>query len=493
MAALQLAPEQRLELEALVASEDTDPLLRRRAQILLLADGRVGPGLNAEAISRELSVGRALVENTCRRLVEKGLDSALKRRPPQALAVPPLIADPTERTVTLSLMAADQPVELQLLIGDEPHRDFHLEAGEVRAVVVDGLSPGTVHDYRLEARAHDAEDVYCGRLTTRRRPGSSFRFAVLADVHLPIFALNQWLDKTGGPLAAMIRFGRARGKIAGILRRVLASIRDLDVDFVVSLGDLVHIAVDTPRSHLPPPDLRTAYRDLRSLLGPTTSQTALFTVLGNWDGENGWIAEPFRRAARTARLEALPTPKGRSYYSWTWGDALLIVLDATGFTTRAPKLEEGGEHAWTLGDAQLKWLEQTLASSSRRFKFLFMHHPVAGNGGDDINTAYARGGGRAAHRGEQTVVQELAERHGVQIIFHGHDHVFVDMTVNGVHYTLPGSAGAPWKLTADATGYESFDRRSGFATVEVAPDGVRVDFRGIDGERFDGYAIAPEP
>ena len=38
-------------------------------------------------------------------------------------------------------------------------------------------------------------------------------------------------------------------------------------------------------------------------------------------------------------------------------------------------------------------------------------------------------------------------RHGVQIFFYAHDHVFTDMVVDGIHYTLPGSAGAPWKFT----------------------------------------------
>jgi len=33
----------------------------------------------------------------------------------------------------------------------------------------------------------------------------------------------------------------------------------------------------------------------------------------------------------------------------------------------------------------------------------------------------------------------------VQIFFYAHDHVFTDMVVDGIHYTLPGSAGAPWK------------------------------------------------
>ena len=488
MAILQLSPEHRDELKTLSVSGEVDSLMRRRARILLLADGGEGTGLDVDEICRELKIGRALVQNTCRRLVEKGLDAALKRAKPQALAAPPLVATPTERSVGLSLLAADRAVDLRLELGAS-HEILHLAPKEARTVQVDGLAPGERRSYHLEARSDEVTSTYTGTLTADPGPGTTFRFAVLADVHLPILAMNQWLDRKSGPLAALIRYGRARGQVADVLRRVLASIRCLDVDFVVSLGDLLHVAAQSPKPRVPLPDLQGAYEDLRNLIGELGTDTPFFPVLGNWDGESGWIAEPLRRAARQARAGALPTPDDRSYYAWTWGDALFVALDVTGFTTREPRPGGGQPPPWTLGADQWEWLDKTLASSDRRHKFLFMHHPLAGHGGDADNTAYARGGGRAADRGEQAVVQGLAERHGVRIIFHGHDHVFVDMAVRGVRYTLPGSAGAPWKFTGESTGYETFDRRSGFATVDVSADAVTVDFRDVEGERFDGYVL----
>lgn len=484
MAILELTPEQRAELEALSAPDAVAPLVGRRARILLLADGGEGPGLDLDEICKELKIGRALVRNTCRRLVEKDLDAALKRPKLRALAAPPLVAEPTPRSVGLGLLAGARPVDLRLDVGTR-HEELRLAAKEARTVIIDGLSPGERRSYRLQARTEDVTDTYNGILRACPEPGAEFRFAVLADVHLPILAMNQWLDRKSGPLAALIRYGRARGQVADVLRRVLRSIRRLEVDFVVSLGDLLHVAAQTPDPRMPLPDLQGAYEDLRSLLGELGSDTPFFPVLGNWDGESGWLAEPLRRAARQARVRSLPTPNGRSYFTWTWGDALFVALDVTGFTTREPR--PGGEPPWTLGAEQWEWLEATLKSSGHRFKILFMHHPLAGHGGDADNTAYARGGGRAADRGEQAVIQGLAERHGVQIIFYGHDHVFVDTTVRGVHYTLPGSAGAPWKFTGESTGYETFDRRSGFATVEVSADRLQVDFRDVDGERFGGY------
>src|SRR4029079_10112523 len=96
---------------------------------------------------------------------------------------------------------------------------------------------------------------------------------------------------------------------------------------------------------------------------------------------------------------------------------------------------------WTLGQAQLDWLRQTLASSRSKWKFLLIHHPGGGNAGDEANSAYGRGGGRAALVGEQAIVHQMMRDYGVQIFFYGHDHVFTDMVVDGIHYWLPGSAG----------------------------------------------------
>ena len=78
--------------------------------------------------------------------------------------------------------------------------------------------------------------------------------------------------------------------------------------------------------------------------------------------------------------------------------------------------------------------------------------------------------------GEQAVVHELMLKYGVQIFFYGHDHVFMDMVVDGIHYTLPGSAGAPWKFVTDETGYNEYRPESGFGRVTVTPQNILVEF-----------------
>jgi predicted phosphodiesterase len=78
---------------------------------------------------------------------------------------------------------------------------------------------------------------------------------------------------------------------------------------------------------------------------------------------------------------------------------------------------------------------------------------------------------------------------GAQIFFYGHDHVFTDMVVDGIHYMLPGSAGAPWKFEEAETGYTQSWLDSGYARVHVTPDRVQVDFVAMGGRVLTSYTL----
>ena len=415
-------------------------------------------------------------------------------------AVPPIVGRPTAGSVTLNVVAGRVPVavELRLEPSGEARLEAELEREEARDLVIDGLDAGTEYRYRITARGDGREEVAAGRFVTRRPPGSAFTFALFSDTHLPAPA-PEWTDPKTAELflPEIVDYLGARMEVGTTIRRAMAAIREREVDFAVGLGDLVHYwhGFNDPFPSVEVADF--AYLDLRAHYGQATAETAFFAVVGNWDGESGWQPERLRRLAREARMRYLPNPDPATYpegggpyedyYAWTWGDALFVVLNVASYTPTAHTLSEdddGTADDWTLGDEQLAWLTATLGRSEERFKLIFIHHPVGGRGGDERNSAYGRGGGRAATVGEQARVHGLMLEHGVQGFFYGHDHVFTDMVVDGVHYTLPGSAGAPWKFPAEETGYEDFDERSGFALVHVDPDGIAVEFLDLDGKVF---------
>jgi len=61
--------------------------------------------------------------------------------------------------------------------------------------------------------------------------------------------------------------------------------------------------------------------------------------------------------------------------------------------------------------------------------------------------------------------------------------------VDGIHYLLPGSAGAPWKFDSWQTGYTHYWPDSGYARVSVAPDRAQVDLVSIDGDVLEALSL----
>lgn len=175
-------------------------------------------------------------------------------------------------------------------------------------------------------------------------------------------------------------------------------------------------------------------------------------------GENGWQPADQKDWARKARLDHVPTPlpttypEGGStqgdYYTFTWGKVLCVVLNVTGHKLGS---KVGRRDDWTLGEAQKRWLETTPKTSHALWKLIFIHHAV-GDSPDEHNARYGHGG-LGTGVGEQAQVHDWMKKYGVQAFFYGHDHVFTDTVVDGIHYICPGSAGAPWKFDRSDTGY----------------------------------------
>ncbi len=361
-------------------------------------------------------------------------------------------------------------------------------ADDVAQWSFDGLEPGSAYEYEIVTADGDQEtQQYQGELTTRRDPGTEFTFALITDSHI------QPREVTAGDSSTV-------NSEEITLSQVAPEVEAFKPDFVINLGDKLDFHPFGFND--PPPDgvyTRQAYLNYRRLLGDALGNAFQFGVIGNWDGENGNYTQEEIDRSREQRLLYAPGPdpdtypEGGSdtqdYYAFTWGDALFVVLNVMTYTHTAHLLEPGPADDWTLGDAQLAWLRATLENASSRWKFLFIHHPVGGAAGDDANSAYGRGGGQAAHVGEQAVVHDLMRQHGVQIFFYGHDHVFTDEVVDGIHYTLPGSAGAPWKFDSSQTGYATYWPDSGYARVHVNPDIVQVEMVSVDGNVLDSYEL----
>ena len=419
----------------------------------------------------------------------------------------PLIFTPTANGFGLSVVLRNgAPSALRARVRDEARSEWTLvgvptsPAPDIAQWSVTGLEPGRRYAYEIcvggngtDVASACASVLYAGSAVTTRAPGTTFTFAALADSHIaprdPI--------PPGSTIPA-----DSYGTMEATLHAVTADIAAADPDFVINMGDLLDYHIFG--FNTPPPTsgwARLAYLNYRRMMGGTLGRAAHFPVIGNWDGESGCNTDEEVQRSLSQRLLYAPAPPpgtypeggsaNQDYYAFTWGDALFVVLNVMTYTPTCHLLDfnSGRPEDWTLGPEQLAWLERTLRNATSKWRFTFIHHTVGGSAGDEINSAYGRGGGQAAKVGEQAIVHDLLMRHGVQVFFYAHDHVFTDMVVDGIHYTLPGSAGAPWKFITAETGYSSYWPESGYGRVTVGPTRVTVDFVAMGGAVLSSYTL----
>ena len=412
--------------------------------------------------------------------------------PPTGLVGAPLAFSPTAHGFGLNAVVAqgDPPLLVAHVRAAGTATWSDLAAATARGTDVaqwwfEGLAAGLRYEYEILAPdAGGQVRLYSGSAVTQRPPGDSFTFALITDSHI---GADLEFSNQGDPT---------------VLATVSAEVDAAAPDFVLHLGDMLDF--HQYGFNDPPPDAtvtRAAYLNYRTLLGDTIGRAAHFATIGNWEGEDGtYTAEEFERSL-SQRFLYVPNPSpatypesgnaNQDYYAFTWGDALFIVLNVMSYTSTAHLLGTypGLPDDWTLGAAQLAWLQMTLANATSKWRFLCIHHAVGGAAGDDINSAYGRGGGQAAYVGEQARVHQLMLQYGAQIFFYGHDHVFADMEVDGIRYTLPGNAGAIWMFSPAETGYTESWLEYGWGRVTVSPEQVHVQFLKMGGEMLYEYTV----
>jgi hypothetical protein len=411
----------------------------------------------------------------------------------------PLVFAPTPAGfgVSVALRTGD-PAGLILQVQPDPEGGWMdvagptLPAADVAQWTVTGLPAGQRVPYRVIPR-DGTTPLYTGSAVTERPPGTPFTFALIADTHI----------EPHDPIPPGVAIANdGWGSMDQTMLQVMPMVSAAAPDFLLNLGDLLDYHIFG--FNAPPPDqdwARLGYLNYRRLLGDATANAAHFVVIGNWDGENGCNTPDEIARSISQRLIYAPGPSpttypeggsaNQDYYAFTWGDALFVVLNVMTYTPTCHLLgyDPGLPDDWTLGADQLAWLQRTLAGATSKWRFLFIHHTVGGAAADPADTAYGRGGGQAAHVGEQDKIHALMLQYGVQVFFYAHDHVFTDIVVDGIHYALPGSAGAPWKFDESETGYTQYWTDSGFARVHVAPDQVKVDFISTTGQTVYGFNL----
>jgi len=404
-----------------------------------------------------------------------------------------ILCRPTDTSMSVSILFSQVVtlyVEYGTVSGVYPNSTSQISSvyGIPNVIDMQDLLPNTRYYYRTRYHTSGTTTFSAGperTFITQRASGSTFTFTVEADVHL--------YDKKG---------------VKNEYRVTLANEALDHPDFMVNMGD-------TYGDDHKPNTITTAVADslhkvYRPFLGAICHSIPYYFCLGNHEGEFNYylLQTPPNNMAVTstlARKKYYPNPypnhfytgdttheqygigQPENYYSWTWGNALFVVLDVYRYqcdTSAKPQKWD-----WTLGFQQYTWLKNTLENSTATFKFVFAHH-VSGQGRGAITQApnYEWGGydGNGNYLfttkrpGWAKPIQQLFVDNGVNIFFQGHDHLFAHEMLNGVTYQevpMPSDSTYEIGMLANADAYTSDTLNgAGHMRVTVTPTCVTVDY-----------------
>jgi len=442
-----------------------------------------------------------------------------------------LLARPTDQGVTANVIP-DYDVEFYAEYGDESGVYTHQTdtfvgtADEVTEFVMDGLERNTRYFYHFVYRQLGIVDWNQSEeysFITQREDGSSYIFTIVSDSHL-----GQYGGQDADELA--------------LYAQTLANVAGDDPDFHIDLGDTYAMDPSPLGTGMTIDEAMAAYYVERPFLGEITHSIPFFQILGNHENEEGWnfddvFADPdlsLAVAGMTARKYYIPIPipddfySGNldpldeaiggdtfheDYYAWEWGDVLFVVLDpfhysetwpddyGEGYGGEGTDGEESGDRwDWSLGIDQYLWLKETLETSTAKYKFVFSHHVTGGAtpygrggieaapyfewGGYNVDDTWGWDDHRPASEGWDVPVHQLMVNNGVDVFFHGHDHIFAYEELDGMVYLecpKPDDAGYDWQPYG--YGYNEglypngvMIQNSGYIRVSVTPQEVTVEY-----------------
>jgi predicted phosphodiesterase len=155
---------------------------------------------------------------------------------------------------------------------------------------------------------------------------------------------------------------------------------------------------------------------------------------------------------------------GRRYYTYVRNNVRFLALDST-----------------QMDPAQLAWIETTLRDAREDWKICYFHHPLYSNANRHGSSVDLR-----------IILEPIFVRHGVDVVFSGHDHVYERLKPQkGIYYFVSGSAGQLRRGNISPTDQTAayFDQDQSFMLVEIA--GADMFFQAVarSGKTVDSGVI----
>ncbi|MBI2059824.1 MAG: metallophosphoesterase [Nitrospirae bacterium] len=242
-------------------------------------------------------------------------------------------------------------------------------------------------------------------------------------------------------------------------QKVVDAIVGQSPDFLVNSADFVATGTSSG-------DWQNFFDIERTLIG----KSPLFPTMGNHD-----------TGSLYGKFFVTPTAASgtEDWYSFNYGNAHFVSVNT--------------EQNFASGGSQYAFLNNDLAASAGKGPlFVFFHKPPFSSG----------------YHGEDSGVKQdlvpLFQKHGVDLVFNGHDHNYErTKSINGVTYVVSGGGGAPlrdvglcsYSVTSRKTLNHLYVQVSGNVVTAKAyqPDGTTIDSFSVDATSNDGMFNSGDP
>ncbi len=300
--------------------------------------------------------------------------------------------------------------------------------------IITGLEPKTKYNYDV---FNDGTQKGKGSFTTFPEEIEPFHFAVLGDT-------------------------RSRHDVH---QKIVNKIIDENPLFVVNTGDLVGNGNNME-------DWEHFFRITDRLI----RNTPYYTVLGNHEQDSDNYYNFFTM------------PGKDSYYFFTVGDALFVVLDMEGPKYEAPEYmdEAARDTFWEKISIEYfkeekKWLDNLLTlNADAGYIFVFFHPTYFSIKSSRVVEAKIR----------RAFWGDIFERHGVTAVLNGHDHYYHHAVRGGTHYIVTAGGGAPLydtdAIQPETVNYKKIEH---YMNIEVGSDKTKMTAIDINGETIEEIVV----
>jgi predicted phosphodiesterase len=188
-----------------------------------------------------------------------------------------------------------------------------------------------------------------------------------------------------------------------------------------------------------------------------SANVKFYATLGNHDDSNERLYKPFNM-------------NGERYYTFK----------PAGASVRFFSLDSN-----YLDKDQVAWLERELGASQSDWKIVYFHHPL-----------YSSGGTHGSDLGLRKQLEPIFVKHGVDIVFSGHDHFYERIKPQqGIYYFVSGGAAKLRSGDIRRTNLteKGFDDGYHFMLVELTPDACHFQVISDQGVTVDSGVLPRRP